>query len=96
MCLWRKGHTGVKSPGTALRKRPTTEPLGTRKKEMDDWLAKEKVVGPGLEDAGYPPEPPVMEGRQNLGSSQACQGLRLPVGLMTGGGPVRLGSPVPH
>lgn len=77
ICLWRKGHTGIKLRSSS-EEDPQNRAFGDEEEEMGDWLAKEKAVSPELEDAGHPHGPPGMEGRQNLGSSGACQGLWLP------------------
>jgi hypothetical protein len=55
MCLWRKGHTGIQTPGSALRKICRADHSGNWEEEMGHWLPKERVVGPELEEAEYPP-----------------------------------------
>lgn len=78
MCLWRKGHKGLKL-WSSSEVDTQNRGFGDEEEEMGDWLAKERAVGPELEDAGHPPDPPVIEGGQNLGSFRACQGFRLPL-----------------
>ena len=65
ICLWRKGHTGIKLRNSS-EEDTQNQAFGDEEEEMGDWLVKEKAVGPELEDAGHPPEPPVMEGGRTL------------------------------
>lgn len=52
ICPWRKGHTGIKAPGSALRKISRNGHSWNWEEEMGDWLPKEKVVGPELRMQG--------------------------------------------